>query len=84
MDESPKLPAIHAIIPAVLRSLALTFAFGVGSILALDPGGAPPEDEPPPCCKTCHKGKACGDSCIARSKSCDKPKGCACDAEPED
>ncbi len=32
------------------------------------------------CCKTCRKGKACGDSCIAREKTCEKPKGCACDA----
>ncbi len=31
------------------------------------------------CCKTCHKGKACGDSCIARDKACKKGKGCACD-----
>ena len=29
------------------------------------------------CCKTCKKGKACGDSCIAKSKTCTKPKGCA-------
>ena len=31
------------------------------------------------CCKTCRKGKACGDSCIARAKTCRKPPGCACD-----
>ena len=31
------------------------------------------------CCKTCKKGKACGDSCISRDKKCHKPKGCACD-----
>jgi hypothetical protein len=31
------------------------------------------------CCKTCSAGKACGDSCIARSKTCHKGKGCACD-----
>lgn len=30
------------------------------------------------CCKTCRKGKACGDSCIARDKVCHKGKGCAC------
>ena len=33
------------------------------------------------CCKTCRKGKACGDTCIARNKKCTKPPGCACDAE---
>jgi hypothetical protein len=31
------------------------------------------------CCRVCHKGKACGDACITRSKSCELPKGCACD-----
>jgi hypothetical protein len=32
------------------------------------------------CCKRCSAGKACGDSCIARDKTCHKGKGCACDA----
>ncbi len=31
------------------------------------------------CCKVCKKGKACGNSCIAKSKTCHKPPGCACD-----
>lgn len=31
------------------------------------------------CCKVCKKGKACGDSCIARNATCTKPRGCACD-----
>lgn len=31
------------------------------------------------CCKICRKGKACGDSCISRSKTCHKGPGCACD-----
>jgi hypothetical protein len=30
------------------------------------------------CCKICRKGKACGNSCIARNKRCHKPPGCAC------
>ena len=30
------------------------------------------------CCKTCSKGKACGDSCISRDKKCSKAAGCAC------
>lgn len=33
------------------------------------------------CCKTCRKGKACGNSCIARDKTCRKGPGCACDAQ---
>lgn len=32
------------------------------------------------CCKTCTTGKACGNSCIAKDKTCHKGKGCACDA----
>lgn len=32
------------------------------------------------CCKICRKGKACGNSCIARWKTCHQPPGCACDA----
>ncbi len=31
------------------------------------------------CCKTCRKGKACGNSCISKTKSCRKAGGCACD-----
>ncbi len=32
------------------------------------------------CCKTCRKGKPCGNSCISRTKSCHRPPGCACAA----
>ncbi len=37
-------------------------------------------DVPPPntCCKVCRASKACGDSCISRSKVCTKSAGCAC------
>ena len=31
------------------------------------------------CCKVCSKGKACGNSCIARNKECHKGRGCAWD-----
>jgi len=33
------------------------------------------------CCKMCVKGKACGNSCIARWKTCHKGAGCACNAD---
>lgn len=36
------------------------------------------DDEARACCKICTKGKACGNSCIAKSKTCHKGKGCAC------
>jgi hypothetical protein len=31
------------------------------------------------CCKICHKGKACGDTCISRQDVCHVGPGCACD-----
>lgn len=31
------------------------------------------------CCKICTVGKACGDTCISRSYTCTKGRGCACD-----
>ena len=30
------------------------------------------------CCKVCRKGKACGNTCIAKNKACTKPRGGAC------
>ena len=49
----------------------------LGRSLAL--GG--PDQIAAACCKLCRKGKACGNSCIKKSRSCTKPPGCACDAE---
>jgi endonuclease YncB( thermonuclease family) len=31
------------------------------------------------CCKICRRGKACGNSCIRRTYTCQKQSGCACD-----
>jgi hypothetical protein len=31
------------------------------------------------CCKTCTVGKACGNTCISRDKTCHVGPGCACD-----
>ncbi len=39
-----------------------------------------PAEEPRTCCRTCSKGKACGDACINRRLTCTKPPGCACDS----
>ncbi len=47
--------------------------------LALEPASHAIESAPRECCKICKKGKACGDSCIARDKQCNEPPGCACD-----
>jgi hypothetical protein len=63
----------------------LTFLAAFAS-LALGPAAISPCASPAfaasygfACCKVCSKGKACGDSCIARDKTCHKGKGCACD-----
>lgn len=40
------------------------------------------QDAPEPvCCKVCSKGKACGDTCISKEKTCEEPRGCACDGD---
>ncbi len=76
------------IICAALIALGVLAAGPAG---AADERSMPPRSwqtllpEPPSavlaaCCKTCRKGKACGDSCISRAKTCRKPPGCACDA----
>jgi endonuclease YncB( thermonuclease family) len=44
------------------------------------PTRAPADDLAAACCKVCSTGKACGNSCISRSKTCHQPPGCACDA----
>jgi endonuclease YncB( thermonuclease family) len=33
------------------------------------------------CCMVCTTGKACGNGCISRSKTCYKPAGCACNPQ---
>ncbi|MFV8754527.1 GmrSD restriction endonuclease domain-containing protein [Nannocystaceae bacterium ST9] len=35
--------------------------------------------KPGECCKVCKKGKACGDTCVARDSTCTATPGCACD-----
>jgi hypothetical protein len=58
----------------------LTAALSLGMLALLMPDGADRENgQATPCCKVCTKGKACGDSCIARDKTCHQPRGCACD-----
>lgn len=39
---------------------------------------APQKAQSVACCKICSKGKACGNSCISRDKSCHIQGGCAC------
>jgi hypothetical protein len=60
---APTAPAILETVPNRCQSLSHS------SLSAL----------PAACCKVCHQGKACGNTCIAREKICHIGKGCACD-----
>lgn len=63
----------------LLIAAALVLGFvGPVSINTCDSGAAMAQTFRMGCCKICGKGKACGDSCIARNKTCHKPAGCAC------
>ena len=58
---------------------AVGVGFVVDSLLA-PPSAAPARTVRPArrCCRICSKGKACGNSCIARNRTCRQPAGCAC------
>ena len=68
---------------APLAALLIVAGFSIASGLAVgssheDASGYSVEIAPRECCKVCHKGKACGDTCIPRDRQCHKPPGCAC------
>ena len=58
-------------------AVAATFALGPASLSPCLIGTASAQGYA--CCKVCSKGKACGNSCIARWMTCHKGRGCACD-----
>ena len=66
-----------------LLTIAL-LGFATAPGLALEPSSVDvaeataTQEAPRECCKICRKGKACGDSCIARDRECHQPPGCAC------
>ncbi len=70
----------------LLVGLGLLWFLGAGVPVAVDgtrplpPASAAELADPAGqyCCKICVRGKACGDSCIARNKTCHRPPGCAC------
>jgi hypothetical protein len=62
---------------ALLIAAAATLGLGPASLSPCLLGPAAAQGYA--CCKVCRAGKACGDSCIARDKTCHKGKGCACD-----
>lgn len=61
---------------ALVIAAAATLALGPASLSPCLIGTAAAQAYA--CCKMCSKGKACGNSCIARWKTCHKGKGCAC------
>ena len=62
--------------PFVLLAAFATLALGPASLSPCGSGAAAAQGYY--CCKVCSKGKACGNSCIARNNTCHKGKGCAC------
>ena len=74
LAESPPSPAVadHAISSSLAQSNRCSAqssmrAFGL------------PTSTAQTCCKICHKGKACGNTCISRQDICHVGPGCACD-----
>lgn len=64
-----------------LIALASALVLATSALAAPAAGPMTPIPEaasPAACCKVCTKGKPCGDSCIARTKTCHQPPGCAC------
>jgi hypothetical protein len=58
--------------------------FALDSLLEGSGPQTRPGNPPPPrqtCCRVCTTGKACGNSCIARNRSCRQPPGCACNGQ---
>jgi beta-lactamase superfamily II metal-dependent hydrolase len=69
--------------PAGPTDSASAQVLGQTAALLTPPAPGLERSEPPidtACCKVCTKGKACGNSCISREKTCHKPPGCACNA----
>lgn len=63
---------LRALMAAGLLALVALPARGISD-------GAVPVKQRQECCKVCHKGKACGNTCIRRDYQCHQPPGCACD-----
>lgn len=59
----------------IVRLLPLLFLLGGSTISACSEPAGPSGG----CCKVCTTGKACGNSCISRTKTCHKGAGYACD-----
>lgn len=62
------------------RTLSMVLRVGLVLVpLAISSATTACNDATGACCKICKEGKACGDTCIAKSSTCHVGKGCACD-----
>jgi len=59
-------------------AVAPNFEFELSSVDLVESTVQSASATPLSCCKICRKGKACGNSCIARHLTCHQPPGCAC------
>ena len=68
--------------PTLLPKQDVPVAPTAGATTLLDDKGEEVVAKTRSCCKMCKSGKACGDSCISKDKTCTKAAGdgCACDA----
>lgn len=63
----------------ILISFMTVVVIGIARVaLALSSSGCGDGGCPDSSCKCCDDGKACGDSCISKSATCNQPDGCAC------
>ena len=71
----------------IVLAAVISLLVGASSVVAESPGDAMPAGQETGICLAApehieapwYKGKACGDSCISKSKACHKAPGCACD-----
>ena len=62
---------IRRVLTLLVVMIPLSLATGTAT-------GCKPDSVSGVCCRTCTTGKACGDSCISRDKTCQVGAGCAC------
>lgn len=70
---------VGSITPAPTAAAAVTVPVTAAPIIPPPPIFTPIAPTAQACCKVCRAGKACGDTCIARNKTCHVGRGCACD-----
>jgi hypothetical protein len=73
VSRPPMLRRLRAAIPL---SAMLVLASSAPLVTACDT--SPTDSGGSSCCRVCKEGKACGDSCIAKNRTCTKGSGCAC------